>query len=180
MKIIFGLILGLVAVGIFPIDLRMLLTYPGLMFAGMSLVLLVIAYRLIRKKPTATVQSVPAKKSTQSAWWRVSYGFRLSVFLGVIWAVGCFFLEDSYGRNLAIVFWPPIGMVVAYICYRKLVVGESIYEFESFQYPCEKNSIPEGEQDQKGAHDDESTNSISNQTSRERERAMDELISRMK
>jgi hypothetical protein len=53
MKIIFGLILGLIAIGIFPFNLRALATAPGLMFVGMSLALLIIAYRLMRKKPAA-------------------------------------------------------------------------------------------------------------------------------
>lgn len=51
MRLIAAVLLALLAVGIFPLSVRILLTAPGLMFATMSVALLFIAYRLMASRP---------------------------------------------------------------------------------------------------------------------------------
>lgn len=73
-----------------------------------------------REKGGAVAERVQVAKS---AWWRANYGFRLSVFLGVVWVIVCYFRQSDYDRDLGVVFWPPIGLLFAYFGYREFVVG---------------------------------------------------------
>jgi len=131
-----------------------------------------------REKGEPVAQRVANAKS---AWWRADYGFRLSVFLGVVWAIGCYFWQDDYGRDLGIVFWPPVGLLLAYFGYRKFVVGAPTRANaaepleQSITAPAEDESRPQ----QRHARTDSAV-SLSNQTSKDRERAMNELINKMK
>ncbi|QRM19665.1 hypothetical protein GBK02_09755 [Dechloromonas sp. TW-R-39-2] len=57
-----------------------------------------------------------------NTWWGADQGFRLSIFIGILWVIGIYIWHDSYSRDLGIVFTPPIGLVIAYFAYRKFVV----------------------------------------------------------
>ena len=117
----------------------------------------------------------------ESAWWQAGYGFRLSVFLGVIWAIGCYFWQDDYYRDLGLVFWPPVGLLAAYFGYCKIVVGTTTKEFAA-AVPTDTSTsrAADGPRVRKEVEESQSINSISNQTSKDRERAMNELINKMK
>lgn len=120
-------------------------------------------------------------QSAKSAWWRADYGFRLSVFLGVIWAVGCYFWQDDYGRNLGLVFWPPLGLLLAYLGYRKLVVGSSAAHGAVEPSHAEASSTAATPTTPTPSNSESQLEtSIAAQTSKDRERAMSELINRMK
>ena len=131
-----------------------------------------------REKGAPVVQRV---KHAKSAWWRADYGFRLSVFLGVVWAIGCYFWQDDYGRDLGVVFWPPVGLLLAYFGYRKFVVGSPTAANDAAP-PEQSMTAPSGDDSrpQQGHEPTESGVSVSNQTSKDRERAMNELINKMK
>lgn len=50
MRIVGALVLALLALGIFPFDMRILATAPGLMFAAVSAALMFFAYRVVTHK----------------------------------------------------------------------------------------------------------------------------------
>lgn len=50
MRIVGALVLALLAIGIFPFNIRILATAPGLMFAVMSAALVFFAYRVVTHK----------------------------------------------------------------------------------------------------------------------------------
>jgi hypothetical protein len=131
-----------------------------------------------RERSTSVSQRIQRAKS---AWWRADYGFRLSVFLSVVWAIACYFWQDDYDRDLSIVFWPSIGMLTAYLGYRKFVVVRPAEVEKTMQ--DKHTMVPPAEDDfqvrQVEAVTDP-TDLLLNQTSKERERAMNDLINKMK
>jgi hypothetical protein len=120
-------------------------------------------------------------QSAKSAWWRADYGFRLSVFLGVVWAVGCYLWQDDYDRNLGLVFWPPIGLLLAYLGYRKFVVGSPAGQQNRVEpvHPKEDSVSDTTVAKQSNAASQRET-LIASQTSKDRERSMNDLINKMK
>ena len=113
----------------------------------------------------------------KSAWWRANYGFRLSVFLAVLWVIACYFWQYGYDRNLSLVFLPAIGLVAAYFGYLKFVVGLPTVEVD-----IPLNTHGTGDDPPRATVDEKSETviAVSDQASRDRERAMNELINRMK
>lgn len=117
----------------------------------------------------------------KSAWWGSEYGFRLSVFLGVSWAISAFLWQDNSERNLNFVFWPPIGLVTAYFAYRKFVIGRPATEAQTSHAigaDIAKSTGDLASHQLLGAV--HANDSLSSQSAEDRERAMNELISKMK
>lgn len=68
--------------------------------------------------------------NTRSAWWAADYGFRLSIFIGVLWIIGAYIWQERYSRDLGVVFTPPIVLIMAYFAYRKFVIGPTLAVIE--------------------------------------------------
>ncbi|VTU36491.1 hypothetical protein [Variovorax sp. RA8] len=115
----------------------------------------------------STARKVSAAKAR---WWQADYGFRLAVFLSASWISGSFLWQDSYERDYSVVLGPAVFLLAMYLAYRLFVAprpeGEKRYEEVADVEPEEAEEVLPIEEPQTSSAD--------------RERAMDDLIKRMK
>lgn len=130
-----------------------------------------------KQAETKTVEKRIA--SVKAKWWGADYGFRVSMFAAALWVVGSFVRDDIHDPTFWEAFGPAIGIVATYFGYKKLVVGSSPTD------SVKKRSIPTSLEAEKSnavlSHSasrvDDDTHQL---TSQDRDRAMEELIKRMK
>lgn len=116
-----------------------------------------------------------------SLWWSVEYGFRLSVFLGVAWVIGYFFMQADASFEWSLLVLPPFGFVAAYLGHRHFILGSTE---QAHPKQMHVDTTPRRSDVEEGGHVEPEVGvenpRFSGMTSKERERAMDQLIERMR
>lgn len=66
-------------------------------------------------------RSASVLSKTKVSWWALDKNFRLMLVASMVWAFLAYYIQDSYERDLAIVFIPAAGMLAFYLAYTHLV-----------------------------------------------------------
>lgn len=118
-------------------------------------------------------------RRAEVAWWKADYGFRFSVFIGFIWMVGSYFLQNKNYRDLEIVILPPIALIIVFAGYKKFVVSRPYLEADGAIENFISDSSKVKEVEENNLKENKENDGFIKARG-ERERDMDELIRRMK
>jgi len=76
----------------------------------------------------------------KSGWWGIEYKSRFVIFLSCLWIIAASLWQDDGERNLGLILWPSIGLLVAYYLYCRLVVQNL-----EPSNPVESDTVPQVE-----------------------------------
>lgn len=117
--------------------------------------------------------------SAKSKWWGSDYGFRLSAFAAAAWAAGTLIWLDHYDRTAELVLGPVVAIFAVYFGYKHLVVGTA--QTEAGPKPPVVDDMPNEDKAATTANTTlTETGERHAKSSADHEKAMDELIRRMK